>query len=185
MCQYCHHHHGSLHFITEHNLTELSMSSHQRSLQYSHRDAINSLHCWEQVSSWLGHHPYSMYVHSRICSNSCNSADAKKLLINYAQLSMKHKDRYVLDETSSVISPHKFILLQLCPKSHLFVKVISSPNLYPLSIWFQTSVNILFRPLSIYFSDLCGLGQVLCRPLLTHSDYAIFRMTVYVLWTIT
>ena len=30
----CHHHHGILHFVTDHNLTELSMSSHQGSLQY-------------------------------------------------------------------------------------------------------------------------------------------------------
>ena len=28
-------------------------------------------------------------------------------------------------------------------------------------------------------SDLCDLMQVLCRPLLTHSDYAIFRTIVW------
>ena len=52
--------------------------------------------------------------------------------------------------------------------AHLFVKVISSPNLYPLSIWFQTSVNILFRPLWIKASS--------CRPLLTHSDWNSFAI---------
>ena len=76
---------------------------------------------------------------------------------------------------------HKFIVPQLCPKTHLFVKVISPPNLQSLSIHYTDD----FRPLSIYFSDLCDLRQVLCKSFLTHSDYAIFRTTLYVLRTIT
>ena len=103
-----------------------------------------------------------MYVHSRICSNSCNSADAKNcssIMLNY---------QWNTRIGMSLISPHKFILPQLCPKTHLFVKVISSPNLYPLSLWFQTSVNILFRPLWIKASS--------CRPLLTHSDWNSFAI---------
>ena len=45
---------------------------------------------------------------------------------------------------------------------------------HPISILYQYD----FRALSIYFSDLCELRQVLCKPLLTHSDYAILRMIV-------
>ena len=59
---------------------------------------------------------------------------------------MKHRDRYVLDKTSSIISPHKFLLPQLCPKTHLFVKVISPPNLHPLSIHYTDQLYD-FRPL--------------------------------------
>ena len=63
-----------------------------------------------------------------------------------------------------------------CDSSKNFVTVswllsIKFSNLCQLN--FQTSINIHFRPLSVNFSDLCGLGQVLCSPLLTHNDWKI------------
>ena len=111
-----------------------------------------SLHCFNwtkdcQVSLIL----LSINMSSILSLSNCSSL---------SQPSYQHLFNLSLPCNSEIVLDHQ---------STISVSMISDLCQYI----FQTSINIHFRPLSVNFSDLCGLGKVLCSPLLTHNDWKI------------
>ena len=114
--------------VIQHN-TVFTMSVSQSILSTVHASIAHATFC-----QYIGLKVQAKTL--RVCFNSRNSADAKNC-------SSKHKNRYVFDKTWLVISLHKFILLQLSPKTH------------PISILCHYD----FRPLSIYIFQIYDINS--------------------------